>query len=119
MRMVPPMRWEDLATKQDLEALRSWAAERFDAVDRRLDDHDRRFDAVLGRLDDHDRRFAVVMQRFETTDERTERAKNEILAAFRGELLSAVTGQTRQLTLTMAATVATLGGIALALARFG
>jgi hypothetical protein len=154
MRMVPPMRWEELATKKDLEALRAWMAERlddhdrrFDEHDRRFDEHDRRFDALLGRLDDHDGRFddhdrrfddhdrrfddhdrrfdgvdgqfAVVMQRFETTDERIERSKNEILAAFRGELLTAVTGQTRQLTFTMAATVATLGGVALVLARFG
>jgi hypothetical protein len=35
MRMVPPMRWEELATKKDLEALKAWLAQRFAERDRR------------------------------------------------------------------------------------
>jgi hypothetical protein len=45
-------------------------------------------------------------------------AKHEMLAAFRGELIDAVSGQTRALIFTSAASVASMGGIAVALARF-
>jgi hypothetical protein len=40
-----------------------------------------------------------------------------MLAAFRGELVAAVSGQTRAMIFAMAGTVAALGGLALSLAR--
>jgi hypothetical protein len=91
---------------------------RFDALEARFDDHDRRFDDHDRRFDKVDARFELVMQRFETTDEHIERAKHEVIAVVRGELLTAVTGQTRQLIFTMGATVAAIGAMAVALARF-
>ncbi len=51
-------------------------------------------------------------------DLRFDALRNELLAAFRGELNAAITAQTRTLVFTMAGTVISLGGLALGLARF-
>ena len=74
-----------------------------------------------------DRRFAEMAaaseQRFAENMElfgaRMDALRNELLAAFRGELNTAITAQTRTLVFTMAGTVVSLGGLALGLARFG
>jgi hypothetical protein len=55
--------------------------------------------------------------RFDHVETRIDAAKAELLAAFRGELVTTVSGQTRAMIFTMAGTVAALGGLALSLAR--
>ena len=65
MEMMPPVGWADVATKRDLDALEERMNLRFELVDRR----------------------------FEMLDQRFEASENKLLAAFRGELLAAVTAQ--------------------------
>jgi hypothetical protein len=65
MEMMPPVGWADVATKRDL-----------DALEQRMD-----------------LRFVALEQRFGMLDQRFEASENKLLAAFRGELLAAVTAQ--------------------------
>jgi hypothetical protein len=57
--------------------------------------------------------------RFELIDQRFELLEQRLIAVFRGELNAAVSSQTRAMIFTMAGTVVSLGGLALALARLG
>ena len=65
MELLPPVGWADVATKRDLDALEERMNLRFELVDQR---------------------FGMLDQRFEASE-------NKLLAAFRGELLAAVTAQ--------------------------
>jgi hypothetical protein len=91
MEMMPPVGWADVATKRDLDALEERMNLRFELVDRR----------------------------FEMLDQRFEASENKLLAAFRGELLAAVTAQSNVIsaqtrTLVMANLGAVLSTAALA-----
>lgn len=71
MEALPPVGWADVATKRDLDALEHRIGLRFEGMDQRFEGMDHRFEAMEQRL----------------------------LATFRGELLNAVTTQTRTLVL--------------------
>lgn len=85
------------------------------ALEQRMDD---RFAASQQRMDD---RFAAVEQRFSALehriDDRIDALGSELLAAFRGELVAAVSGQTRQVIVATATAVFGLGGLAVTLAQ--
>ncbi len=98
MAQLPAVPRDDLATKADLEALEQRMDARFEALEQRMD---ARFEALEQRMD----------ARFEAMEYR-------LLAAFRGELNAAVTSQTRTMIFTTTGAVVSLGGLALALARF-
>ena len=80
-----------------LAALRAELDQRFTEVDRRFEQVDHRFELVEAKIDD---------------------LRNELLAAFRGELVAAVTVQTRSLLLGVLGAVVTMSGLAFALTRF-
>ena len=90
---------------------------RFDQIDDRLDQHDRRFDQIDDRFDQHDRRFDQIDDRFvqidqslQSLDHRMDTLRYELIAAFRGEVVSAVSGQTRAVLLgVVTASVAMFG----------
>ena len=86
MAMLPPSRWEDLATKADVRALEA----RFDGIDQRLATMEHSLSGQLAALQ----------------------------TSLEGELatLRAVTVSGRQIGLTMAASVAAIGALAVALA---
>lgn len=83
MELLPPVGWADVATKRDLDGLEERMNLRFELLDQRVE---ARFQAV-------DQRFQAVEQRFDGLDQRFEASENRLLAAFRGELLAAVTAQ--------------------------
>ena len=119
--LLPPPTTE-LATRDELSALETRLSGRIDRVEQR-------FDALEQRLDD---RFTVIDQRFDAQrrewderfeaqgrelDARFDGLRDELLAAFRGELVAAVSGQTRAVIVATATAVFGLGGLALSLAQ--
>ena len=86
MEMMPPVGWADVATKRDLDALEERMNLRFQALEVRFD----------ARFESMDHRFESMEQQFGLQLEAT---KHELVATFRGELLSAVTTRTRTLML--------------------
>jgi hypothetical protein len=102
--LLPPPH-SDVATTTDIDRL----DQRFEAIDRRFEAIDQRFAAI-------DQRFAGIDQRFDSLQRelegRIDAAKNEVLAAFRGELVGAVAGQTKALVAAIATTTVGIGGLA-------
>ncbi len=90
--LLPPA-GRDLATHDDVERL----AERMD----------QRFQTV-------DQHFVQLERRL---DDRIDGLRHEMLAAFRGELVSAVSGQTRAVIVATAAATLGIGGLAVTLTR--
>ena len=93
MEHLPPVGWADVALKRDLDALEHRLDLRFDAIDQRFE-----------RLE-------------ERIDLRSEALEHKLLAAFRGELQTALTAQGRQLAITLAGTAGALSALAFAVAR--
>jgi hypothetical protein len=93
MEHLPPVGWADVALKRDLDALEHRLDLRFDAIDQRFE-----------RLE-------------ERIDLRSEALEHKLLAAFRGELQTALTTQGRQLVITLAGTAGALSALAFAVAR--
>lgn len=125
MGTIPPFRWEELATKDDLARGFAGIHERFAGIEQRFVGIDERFVGI-------DERFAGIDQRFAAVDERLD-AQREELTALRQEqrdgfvqlrdemrerfaLLQGLTQQTRTMVLLMAGTVAAVGALAIALA---
>jgi hypothetical protein len=128
--LLPPPK-TDLATA-DLERLERRMEHRFELVDQRFEQVDRRFEQVdqrfehLGelfaeRFQRIDGRFGHVDDRFTSLqrelEARIDGARDELLAAFRGELVTAVAGQTRAMLVAVVTSVAAVGGLALALTQ--
>lgn len=55
---------------EKLSALEDKMNQRFDKIDKRLDEHDARFDMIDKRLDEHDARFDAMDKRFDEHDKR-------------------------------------------------
>ncbi len=107
---LPPA-GEPLATARQVTAVEERMDLRFAAVDQR-------FTALEERMD---LRFAAVDQRFtaleQRIDDRIGGLRDELLAAFRGELVRAVAGQTRAVIVATATAVFGVGGLAVALSK--
>ncbi|HEV7720657.1 MAG TPA: hypothetical protein VGO60_05215 [Iamia sp.] len=87
MEHLPPTGWADIATKQDLDNLRTATKTDLDNLEERLDVKiDRRYDLLDAKIDSRynlldakiDRRFETVDQRFETVDQRFEKVDLKI-----------------------------------------
>jgi hypothetical protein len=115
-------------TRRDLQGAEERVGLRFEGVDRRFEqleqrvDHrfeevDRRFEAMERRFDEVDHRFELVDQRFDAVDLKLDVLRNELLAAFRGELVTAVSGQTRAVIVATATATFGIGGLAVTLAQ--
>jgi DNA anti-recombination protein RmuC len=135
--LLPPQ--TDLATTADLERLERKMDHRFELVDQRFGQVDQRFEQLEQRFDERfrlmdarfeqvDARFGQVDARFGQVDDRfsslqrelearIDGARDELLAAFRGELVTAVAGQTRAMLVAVVTTVAAVGGLALAMTQ--
>jgi hypothetical protein len=118
--LLPPPDTE-LATRADTDRIEQRFAaidERFDAVNERFDHVNERFVDVNQRITDlghhMDERFDSQRREF---DAKLDSVRDELLAAFRGELVTAVTGQTRAVIVSITTAVFGLGGLAIALAQ--
>jgi hypothetical protein len=107
--LLPPPE-TDLATTADLDALEERLGARIDALASRIDGVDARLGA---RIDGVDARIDGLEQGIDRLGEtiRTEMSlqREELLAAFRGELMAAISGQTRGII--VALTVAVITGV--------
>ena len=130
-RYMPIVPWEQLATKDDLAALEDRVRQRLDAVDARVDARfdqvDARFDRVEARLGQFHVWFDGWADRFERLATQVdalpsrvhlEALEHRVVAAFRGELVTAVSAQTRMLILAQFGTAVTLAALVLAVLRF-
>jgi hypothetical protein len=134
MRMVPPMDWEEVARNEDLLALRQdvfamqadVGALKQDVFAMQADVGVLKQDVGVLKQDMGRTReemttlrveFAGMRGQMVAFDDRLEGVKNELLAAFRGELLSAVTMQTRHIIFSLMAAFAVIAGLAITLAR--
>ncbi|HSK24230.1 MAG TPA: hypothetical protein VK906_13675 [Egicoccus sp.] len=97
--LLPPQGTE-LATRADIDRLDA----RIDGLEHRLD---ARIDGLEHRLDGFEQRI----------DDRLDGLRNELLAAFRGELVAAVAGQTRAVIIATATATFGIGSLAVALAQ--
>jgi hypothetical protein len=111
--LLPPPQ-TDLATTADLERLERKMDHRFELVDQRFEQIDQRFEQVDARFGQVDDRFSSLQRELEA---RIDGTRDELLAAFRGELVTAVAGQTRAMLIAVVTTVAAVGGLALALTQ--
>ncbi len=69
MESLPPMDWNELATKADIEAIDA----RFDVIDSRFDVIDSRFDVIDARFEAIDSRFEAIDLRFEAMGDRIDK----------------------------------------------
>jgi hypothetical protein len=104
MAHLPPTGWGDVVTREYLDMA-------MQAQDARLD---ARFAQIDARFAQIDARFAQVDAHFDQLRTQLDTVRHELLAATRGELVAAVSQQTRQMIVAMIGTVLSLA----ALARF-
>ncbi len=97
--LLPPA-GVDVATRDDIVRLET----RLDGLEQRMDD---RFEAQRREMD----------ARFDAFDARLDRLRDEVVATFRGELVAAVSGQTRAIIVAVATAMFGLSGLALSLAQ--
>jgi hypothetical protein len=125
--LIPPP-GDDHVTRRDLQGaeervgvrfaeLEERLDRRFDEIDHRFEAIDRRFEALDRRFDAIDHRFELVDHRFDEVDLKLDSLRNELLAAFRGELVTAVSGQTRAVIVATATATFGIGGLAVTLAQ--
>ncbi|MGI9119276.1 MAG: hypothetical protein ACR2G7_04005 [Acidimicrobiales bacterium] len=63
-----------------------------------------------------DQRFVAVDQRFDALEARIDASEYRVLAAVRGEMIAAISTQTRTIVLALIASVATMGGVSIGIA---
>jgi chaperonin cofactor prefoldin len=124
MEQLPPRRWDDLATHDDLARL----DQRFERVDQRFEQVDQRFEQVDQRFEQVDQRFEQVDRRFERVeerltgiehqlvriDERFVSLEHRLLAEFRGEFVA----HSRLMFFSMVGAIFTAASLAFAAVRF-
>ena len=93
---------------------------RFEGAERRLSAGEHSLQDVTEQLRSLDGRFAlhaaVMEQRLETVNLSVEKASSDVIATMRGELTAAVTSQTRLVIFAVLGSIASYGGISVALA---
>jgi hypothetical protein len=103
MESLPPRRWDELATKDDIRRLED-----------RIGDLEGRFDGLEGRFDGLSQQVVGIEKTLERYDERFVSLEHKLLAEFRKQTVD----QTRLLFFAMIGAIFTTASLAFAAARF-
>lgn len=117
MEHLPPSGWGDVVTREyldlALDAQNARVDTRFErlegSINTRFGAVDERFERLEGSVNT---RFAEVDGRFDRLESQLDAVRNEVPAAVRGELVAAVSQQTRQTIFAMIGTVLSLAALA-------
>lgn len=110
MEQLPPRRWDDLATRDDLAAIDA----RFAQVDARFEQVDARFAQVDARFDRVEERLTAIDHHLIRIDERFVSLEHRLLAEFRGEFVA----HSRLMFFSMVGAIFTAASLAFAAVRF-
>ena len=129
MEHLPPTGWADVATRRDVDALKGELQGFEDHMDLRLAAFEENMNLRLAafeersnhRFEAHEERsnhgFEVLEGRFDAMETRFEATEHKLMAAFRGELQTALTAQGRQVAISLAGTAGVLSALAFTAAR--
>ena len=114
---LPPVRWEQLATKDDVRAseerILTEMNGKFDGVDAKFDGVDAKFDGVDAKFDGVDAEFARVHTRIDGLEHQMDSGFERVWAEFtavRGEIALQTARQTRTMVFIMSGFMLTIWG---------
>jgi hypothetical protein len=118
MEALPPHSWDELATKTDVLAVKADVeGVRADVEGVRADVEAVKADVALLRLG-FDHLDAKIDRLDERWGDRLDSSEHRLMAAFRGELNSAITAQTRTIVFSLLGSLVATGSLAIAASHF-
>ncbi len=114
MESLPPFPWDEIATKDDLKALKEWAETRFDRIDAQFESVNAQFESVNARFEGVDAQFEGVDAQFEGVKAQFE-SVNGRFTQLEGSLSLQIAEQTKKMAEQTRTLAALFSGFALSI----